>query len=774
MYFKVVSILFLILLVFPLTFAAVDYNETGNYDSYYQQGTGFFNDVQMQSSADYAMFTRAVTGTKHPLVSDLDGDGVNEIIVLDDDTLRLYHVDVVDEQLDIVDAFAIAGDYYSNILVYDIDGDSRREIIVASEAATNELIYILEYNGTTFGNQTNVNYSSLGHDNGEILIKCRDTEMCMMAYIHDQTVGVNANATVSIATFNSSSVSNEDNMLAGTASQQRCFPSVRSMAVADYDNDGNDEYIFSFPNYRHTAADAGEVYYIAYVEQASNGFLTTDLIITIDDSVTNIDEVLTGGSGTICYNQLNFDDGTSDQTTVGSIMTNPLVFDADGSSSNGLETIVGIMLDPDEFIMLSFESDGDKLDDYPEVFEADGKILSNVIRANVFPDSGDNDFCVMGYDNHDEEIDLLCASEQTTDIPETREFKLSVEGMYNITRTHDKYSNLVHAAQHSTDTTDGANLHEMICSYGVLQINWDDTYAIQLGANILSLDLIFENPQTDAAVISIDAAKAVVSGGREDLIVLTSTNVWYIDDKFVNSPAYISEYYNNPCLDSTWRINTSIETRITPVDDDGDRVGARAILYYGDSNEQDSGWSANVSSGSTITFSTFELNKTIGVGTLRLMARDVENPDTHDIIDLSFSVGLNGVEFGDCTTEVELDTEEEEDEEDELEAILSTDATDNFVINTLEEVQDLTGVGGTLFWYIMMILVAISIWFTPQAASHPYTAFGFMIGVEALLLITGTITGVVPIGFLIAVIIICIVIFGLWIGKAATGAHSNG
>ena len=88
------SVLLLILVIFlviPVAFSATNYNETGNFDTDYQLGTSIFNS-QLNPATDVTVTSRIVTNPRGiPLVTDLDGDGTNEIIVFDLPLVKLYH-----------------------------------------------------------------------------------------------------------------------------------------------------------------------------------------------------------------------------------------------------------------------------------------------------------------------------------------------------------------------------------------------------------------------------------------------------------------------------------------------------------------------------------------------------------------------------------------------------------------------------------------------------------------------------------------------------------
>ncbi len=739
--------IFLLLLMFSCLILAQDYNETGNFNSYFRQGTGFFNTGLTSTES----ITRAISSPKQtPLITDLDNDGINEIIILDGSTFRLFQ----GKNLAIVDSFNLPTDErVSNFITFDIDDDNLTEIIVVREVS--KTMHILEYNGTSFHNQSSYDLSSFDNfAEAEVMIKCGKTENCFMAFTSNID-GVGGARNISIASFNSSTAGSQILLEETTDSNNNyCFPKIKAITYADYDGDNTDEYIFTYSLFRKLS---DEQLHIIYVDVADNMTVTKELDIT--DTTFN---PYTVGAN----------DCTNDDINLGKTFTAPLVFDIDGSISNGLETVIAMMVDSDEFKMHSYKSNGDFLDDYPEVFQADGVLISNIIKINAFADSDAVDFCVMGYDDVDGEIDLLCASEQATWSHlfinyETREFIFDTSLFYNITQDYGNWNVITHAAQHSTATFNGANLDEVVNSYGVLSLNLDTSCRIQIPP-IKCLDLIFENPKADAVVLSVDAEKT----GRDDLIVQTKTNLWYIDDEFANSPATISDYFINPCIDSTWKVNTSAEVRITAIDIDNDLVSARAILYYNDENEQDTGWSSNSTSGTTFSFADFKANKTIGVGTLRLIARDTGVPDVNTSIDITFSVGSNGVEFNDCTTEVDLIAEAAA-EADEFDPT-ATDVQDNSITSGLTVFSKLFGLSELIILLLGMLFIAWSIWSVGHEMANPNQGFifGTIVLVEIMVIVIGTLLGIIPPGIVITFAILGILVIGMWFRSFFTGTSS--
>lgn len=608
---KLLLILWCFILL-PLVLGDYNYSQVGGTDQDFVLGTGFFN----SALASYDSYTRSVdrTGGTMPLVADLDGDGINEIIVLDGATFRLYH----GKTLSIVDAYT--SPYISGVpavSVFDIDGDGTQELIIASQKS--DIVQVLEYNGTHFFNKSVLSVAwSSGTYSGIKAFNCIEANKCLLVGSPNMRAG-SGNGLFRAVFFNSTHrVDGLDLAIAPYTSF--CVPNIPVVSVADYDGDGTQEFIFSYGVFG-SGVDAVKI-----------GFVS----INASDEIVYEQE--------ISRSCLELSDGLSSQTcdsiAAQNVFTAPLVFDLDGSSSNGLESVIGLMVASDEFKMYSYYADGSVMDNYPEVAHADGLILSNVMLFNAFTDTGRVDFCVMGYEAVERELDLCCASEQTGTIPQTKEFFFGLGNFYNLSTAAGNWERLAHATQHSTATIEGNNLDEVINSYGVFSLSY-------AGLNHLVLE--FENPKSNAVVLSVDAEKV----DREDLLVLSSTNLWYLDDKFSNTAAEISAYYVDPCIDHTWKENTTVEVRISAVDGEGDDVNVSAILYYGLSFNQTSAWSV-AASGSTQVFN-FVANETVGTATLRLRASDVRHPTEWDVIDLSVSVATTGISWGDgCVTDVEI------------------------------------------------------------------------------------------------------------------------
>lgn len=732
---KKTIIFLMVFLSLMLVSANEEYEQMGSNNSYFALGTGFFN-AQLSETDDT---TRALSNPSFvPLVSDLDNDGVSEIIALEGYTFRLYQ----GSGLSIVDSLAltnVSGNIF--FMVYDYDGDNYKEILSIDSGTAN--INIVAYNGTAIYLEKTYAIGSSYHDDGEAILSCRDVDDCIAFTVYgNKVVG---NDPLRATFFDSSSIDTPYILYTskGGTFNYICYPQIPSVSVADYDNDGTDEYIISFIDVSDKSPELPEYLVIQYVDVTGGNIPYTKLNIT-----DNIGEY-----------SISSTNGCQEDVVVryGGLITSPLVFDFDDSPSTGLETAVGAAYDFDEFKIYLYDKNGNLIDDYPETFQADGEIISNPILMNAFPDppsKGRKDFCVLGHDATGERLDLLCGSYLTESLLHTKEYEFDLDNanLDNVPHGHWDFMPMAHAAQHSTETEQGANLDELVTSFGVFYL--DATFT-----NFLIH--IFENPYVNASVISVDAE----SVGREDLIALTKTNLWYLDDGYSNTAGQITEYSVNPCLDSTWKLNTSVGVTIKASDVDSDNVRARAILYYGSSNYQDSGWSSNGSSGTTFSFS-FTANKTISTGTLRLIATDTYNPDVNDTLDLTFSVGSQGVEFGDCITSEEIELVTEEDGEAPSLPVTEDDNALVRGISFLGEEFNL-GLGGNIIWLIIMAVIAYAVW-TSGSFAHAGTAFGVIGIIEIIMLIVGGLLGILSTGIIVVFVVLAMVVMSVWFRRILT------
>lgn len=514
---------------------------------------------------------------------------------------------------------------------------------------------------------------------------------------------------------------------------------------------------------------------------------TTIYNLTKERSLSNtVGNILQTSSNSFasCNGSVRLSGASSDTNAgAGSILTSPLVSDL--ASNSGLETVVGYMNSGTTFNMKIYQSTGATessalIDTSPDIADADGTLVSNPFLADVFPDNVADEYCVIGYRETFNIVDVLCDSEYTTrNGDDTIEFFYEALE-YNISRAYGKYNSIAHSTQQSTATLDGGNPSEILNSYGVFEITHDDCDVAGCGIasctfNLCAMDKIFDVPVDDLAMISVDAQNS----GREDLIGLTSTNIWYFDDGFSNSPAIIDAYQINPCIDSTWKANTTVEARITPTDADGDTVSARAVIYDGLNFSQDSGWSSYSSSGATFTFS-FIASELVSTGTMILYARDSVNPSEPDSIPITFSVSTSGVEYGDCKTTI--DVEQVENATGNLSGGQIVDYDSNVALDSVLAIKNSAlgrGLSVQIIWLVIMFVLGAGVVFAMVTGmkdlitTHPNLAVG-VIGLvffvlEVIMTIIGALLHILNVGVVIVLVMTELFVVVMAVRRLGTG-----
>lgn len=740
--FCAVFLLILAALAALPSFALRSYNDTGTEDGSFYTGQGIFNDNNPQLSVTTA--SKSLTGIKGvPLVADLDNDGTNEIILIDSTNLRMYH----DASLDVVDALSLPADERaSNLLAYDIDADGRAEVIFFMEQSG--ILQIIDWNGSSLTNQSSVKMPT---DNdfagGEAVIECGAADSCLIAYTDGVSSASPTGYNLSVAVFDSTAIYNSISLVSvTTGGKQQCFPKVRNMEYVNLDGVGGDEYVFNTMEFISGSDD------IMYFWSISVSGTTP----TLADSY-NTDNF---GLGHGDFNLWSVGDVHCVDSNLGRYFTPLVVHDFDGASGNGLEVAVGSMVDEDEFIMGLFESDFDFIDDFPESFEADGVIVSNVMLSNIFSDTGLNDFCVMGQQDVNQELDLLCGTYSTGDLFETYEFKASTSGDFNVTKDYGFLGILSHAGQYSdTQVLEGNDATEVLSAYGVYRID-DTTYNGSLF--VLSMENIFDLPVDDVACIAADVEQA----GSNDLLCHTGTTLYYIDDGLQNQPATVSSVSYNPCVKEGAVIKLNETLQITVTAEDGnsevlglDKVSINVTLYTGTPDEvtqQQTG----ITSGQAIPFA-FTLNQT-GTETITIRAWDTENPTEVDILAQSFTVADNGIGFGDstCTDSFVAMVTATTPANESL-----TPAAENPVKGGLTEINALFPIGLTTLWLLIIVILDVLMivearhFFKGWDARYVWAVIAI---VDVVLIVVGAIFAVVSLWLIFLLILMMITVGVLW------------
>ena len=746
------------ILVF-LLFAAsalslTEYTKTGSTNSYFQTNTNAFNTGKQSdcSSGDILCNTRPLTSPKqHPLAADLDNDGTVEIVVMDGGTVKIFH-DYTLTPVDSVSVCATQERGLSNILLFDIDGDSFKEIVFradcASPPADEENLTILNYSN---GN-LDLQHKSALQNKGDSVIACRGIDDCLIVVAEqfDYAAGTHY---LRASPFNSTG-SAQPNSIIHTQSSTGgfCMPKIKEMQIADYDNDGITEYILSYSQV--TTGSSTNTIRINWLNVSQ--YSTVSSAVSVEKSAA-ISGFWTSTGATGC-----------EAHKVGNLLTSPLVYDVDGFAGTK-ETIIAYNTDSNEFQFDLYDSNALFVDDFPEASEIDGTLISNMFLAKAHEDTDTYSFCVMGQDDgsgvlHSNEINIACGNTQSsfpTGASQTVQYTYDVTDLYNISKAYQNYNILTHSTGSVNDTYNGINFNEVLTSYGVLKL---DGNTCSIFGNC-DADLIWQNPKGDSAVIAAD----VQNSGLEDLIMISGNNLWYIDDNYRNSAPVIETITINPCIDRVWKQNTSVQVQVTASDvdsDQGDLVGFNFTLYRGTANEVNAVSGGYFASGTTITlFAT--ANYTANNAIIRVNAFDLENATDYE--ERTFNVQNTGAVLNDCITS--LDTGIEEETEGGLNAsvlaALEADANDNLLVKTVTETNSFLKLGGTGTVLFLLLVINIFAFFFQKESfeRNPRTTVTVLFMIDILILVLSAMIGIISWAFIIMLAVVSLAAVALWVGS---------
>lgn len=569
--------LFLFIILLSLSVSADTYNKLGGEDGdFHYDERGLWN--SQLSSSDVTTVSKSIVDPKYaPLIADIDGDSKVEIVVRDGCQFKIYEPSTT--STGIVLDFEVAGAIqdcpqrvFSNFVLNNIDGDAYTEIIIASG---DENIHIYQWDGISFTTQSKYACSDKSpRIIEEMSIGCRDDGKCIRIEPLKQVGGSGRSVTATI--FEQSCYESDEFQTSGIH-EFSCFTGDKNIYTGDVDDDSEDEFVVSFMTFTPTSTVEDYNIYTFSVNSSHN--------ITNIDSITHLtDSNLAQCSPTPCY--CNGTNLPSSYQPAQKYFSTSLPIEFNNNLGDGKEYVFAVMTDQEHFKQYAYSQAGSQLDEFPSIQEADGILLSNPFEALAFPDiERGQGWCTIGYDLTDETVDIHCAtsSDYTSQLVDNLEYEFDISTLavpYNISNEFEKINYLSHSIQTSTITTLGTDMDEIMNPYGVFFL---DTDSIGCGAGgKCDAQLIYAMPIRDAVVI----ASEVDNSGLNDLFALSSTSLTYIDDGFQNTPGYISNYEVNPCLDSVWLVNETVQVKPKVVDDaDGDTVASRVIMYYGEEDE---------------------------------------------------------------------------------------------------------------------------------------------------------------------------------------------
>lgn len=759
---------------------------------------------------DTGTFVSGFTATPHsqgigtpqqmPLISDLDDDGQLEIIIMDGGTFRVFH----NETLQTADTASTGfSGHNSNFIAYDIDGDGLKELIVASETGNRE-IYIADYNNSQFTGHHSFNWNMTGAltpiqqnadseaNENEAALNCRAANDCAMV-ITQSVNGQSVNNLTAIH-FNSTNATNHASIQDTTdpSSSLTCLPNiVKELAAGDYDNDGNIEYVIDARSVGIPTASITETrLWVIWFDASSSG-----ITVEHSDDYSDIYE-FPANSGTLCYNQ-----GVNDNARLSSVTLSNYL----GGSE--MQTAIAYMTTSSKFIVRLWDSAGSNIDRFPDVDDVEGQLISNVVTGKFYASSSGDDFCAFGFDKTTGtlgEVQAMCGTLAASEGQSDKIYSIELSDMsdtsilFNITINDEedyyRYNSLLWSADHSTSKLDmcnllvcgigtPANVDELVTPYGIFELTHDSggLGGCAIGGNC-ALTELWQNPYSaDGGMISYDAQ----NNGKDDILYMTSGGLYYLDDRSIDNPAYISNVDFNPCpVGTVVGINTTMIIGVQVKDPDGtSKVGARAVAYAGGTNEQDSGWSVNVTSGNTLTF-TFAMNETITNGQIIVYGRDVANPDTLDSKTYAFTVQENGLLYNEQTCSDSFESPSSTNTtvlNASNAATLQGDVNNNLITGSIVQISAFTKLSSTLIMIGIMLFVTIALFMTKNIFRDGIGSFqGKMVGAwlgaflcNCLILLIFTLLGLVSPLITITLFILVLVIFGLWV-RTTFFPHASG
>ncbi len=715
------------------------YEKFGGNNQDFIGGLGVFSHPDF----DYELKTRAFANLDYvPLVKDLNNDNINEIFIIDGTDVKIYHYSTLEPITSISTSLtnpikmSTENLESDNLIVCD---SSSCEIYSMNVDNSFDLIIKHEFGITTLNDQFN--------------FEC-DEDYCVFSY-PSISGRYGYLRVLAFNEFNYSVITTletEGNQVNQYYSRF-CSPIVDYMSAIDHDNDGVTEYVFS------------SILEEEYVLGTDRIFIKS--VYVNDSAFPNANTVIEKYDYShIVYNSNNMYNGNFDceDFDIKRKLSSPLVSDSDSFETNGDEIAFGLQVNANEFKIYQLKSDLDFIQYFPNLFNADGVLLSNPAIFDIFEDSNTDDICIMGYDIVDDMLDLLCGSTEVSfflGTSKSDEFKIDLDEFLinNFTVTEDFFMSI-----HNVDMlqqTDQHNSNEILTPYGVLEIDYD--YANEL-------DITWENPiNQEMFLLPID----VEGVGKIDLIGLSTNQLFYFDDKLSNQPPTISKDNGiefNPCLtEKTVDFNSSLEVMVRPVDSNGNEISSKIELYADSSNEIDSGWSNFYVSGTQIRFGEgldvdvpLIFDKITATGVMRISLRDNFDITQITSYDFPFTVIYNGsTTYNDgCITTYEdiqeiIDISEGTIPDTTNDFIpTSMNYNNNTMVNSTRQLGGLFGFSELMVIFILMCVSALVPWFLIRDNNtHAFAVMIFLLTIE---LVGATWLKIMPLGITLSIFLISI------------------
>lgn len=643
---KKILIIFLFLFIYSVSvFGDTTYqNYGGNDKNFFSSLSSRFNsnDYTQQEVVDIVYIPDSL---KSPLVEDLNNDGIKEVIVLSKSYLHILNLSESDGviEFNFIDSFFTGNtetnrDYFSNIVLYDIDEDGKKEIIFHSQE--NHQLFMLGFNDTHLVNESSVsvytNFIAPNYPSANSVISCGHSNGCIIAFNDRSNFDAVGSRDLNVYVFNSTEwFSSYHNKIHNGGTKPYCFQREQSVIYAN--------------NFYYLLTTMNQDLFLTIFD-----LNTTHAITQTQKSLSYFNNYGAGSCG-------EHYDGVTDFSSI-----TPVNFVGDSS----IEVGFGYNNAYDTFKMSVYTENGVLSGTYP-VIDSAGILISNPFVANVFSDTPNNDLCIMGYDAVAETLEALCSSQKTSNLAittQSTEYTLDFPSPPFVVNSSYLFPFIIH----HTESDDSNSIGEFLTPYGVFTIedysktNLINSPGCYLAGRCDMEELIYDSPINEAhALILVD----YFDDGFDDIIYLSENHIGYLDDGFTNQNAYL-EYCTkiDPNPQNWWRLHTNesnqsnnirVTARVT--DPNGDIVSSMVSLYVGEKNEHNSTWLDRVS-GSPDTHDGIFPNETTSGSILRIYYKDIINyNDSPNYQDYDFKVRYSGDARGDSHSCVGVTPEEYED-----------------------------------------------------------------------------------------------------------------
>lgn len=540
----------LLFVMFLILFSFVcmgDYRRMGGLEQDYQVDYNVFGAPDTVTTTT-GIIELSSGSTYPPLISDLNKDGVKEIIVLEGSGITLYHSKNLVSVTGVTHGLTSPT---SNLEIFDIDGDGTNEIILAG---ANKEIKIFSFNGSHIVTENTLNFVWAAYSGGSMLIRCRDTNECLLiAQDEDTRSATDLRAFV----FSSANGTQATLNLETTASSNifNCFSKLPQIMLGNLDNQGDDEYIITSVLVDITGSEELKVYAV-WVNNTDE----TDVSLLWDVNLR------TNGFS----NEQSCEAGLYENW-----VSPPLVYDISNDNGDLSEIAVAYRKTATEIELAYMIETGEIIKTFPNFPELwYGASVSNVIPLDYHPDTSVTDMCVLtntpGYNQG-----LYCTAIDSILfgwITGTNEIYFLTS--WNLTNEYKSYKGLIQI----TDSNNGDDLPDLTTTWGIIYIP-DMNNELLCTHDTCNTGYIWQSPKVNGSFII-----SSVDDTNGDVLVRQKESLWYIDDNFINTPGQITGVSFNPCItQDIVKVNSTISVTVTVDDFNGDDVNARAIFYYGES-----------------------------------------------------------------------------------------------------------------------------------------------------------------------------------------------